>query len=221
GCTAYVHIPKEKRNKLDPVSRKGVLVGYGDAGQYRVMFPNHVVSVHTDVTFDERNVGLQSPRQAGRVQKTVRWQNPVAGNWDSDSDDEDDCEPAPQTQGGASPSPGAGGSGDNSNGPAGGANTSGAGPSVSSPGAGPSVGAADAREGFASRYPVRDRKRPSEWWRNEEPRSVTGRVHVAAATGESEPKTYAEAMSGAQASEWKKAMDDEISSQLANGTWTL
>ncbi|GIL64180.1 hypothetical protein Vafri_18153, partial [Volvox africanus] len=26
GCAAYVHVPKEKRNKLDPVSRKGMLV---------------------------------------------------------------------------------------------------------------------------------------------------------------------------------------------------
>ncbi|GLI61680.1 hypothetical protein VaNZ11_004116 [Volvox africanus] len=224
GCTAYVHIPKEKRNKLDPVSRKGVLVGYGDAGQYRILFSDNVVSVHSDVTFDERNVG-EKAQQASRAKKSVRWRNPVDSTPDSDSDSDDDddndeWEPAPHTQGGGS-STGAGGSGDNSGGPTGGGDASGAGPSGSSSGAGPSVGAAGASNNFESRYPVRDRKRPSEWWRSEDPRSVAGRVHVAAATKVSEPNTYAEAVSGAQASEWKRAMDDEINSQLANGTWTL
>jgi hypothetical protein len=28
GSTAYIHVPKEKRNKLDPVSTKGVFLGY-------------------------------------------------------------------------------------------------------------------------------------------------------------------------------------------------
>jgi hypothetical protein len=30
GCEAYVHVPKEKRHKLDPKSQKGVFVGYGE-----------------------------------------------------------------------------------------------------------------------------------------------------------------------------------------------
>jgi hypothetical protein len=30
GCDAYVHIPKEKRSKLDMKSQKCILVGYGD-----------------------------------------------------------------------------------------------------------------------------------------------------------------------------------------------
>ena len=28
GCPVYVHIPKEKRNKLDPSGKKGIFVGY-------------------------------------------------------------------------------------------------------------------------------------------------------------------------------------------------
>lgn len=30
GCEAYVHVPKEKRQKLDPKSQKGIFVGYGE-----------------------------------------------------------------------------------------------------------------------------------------------------------------------------------------------
>jgi hypothetical protein len=28
GCPIFVHIPKEKRNKLDPSGKKGIFVGY-------------------------------------------------------------------------------------------------------------------------------------------------------------------------------------------------
>ena len=28
GCPVYVHIPKEKRSKLDPSRKKGIFVGY-------------------------------------------------------------------------------------------------------------------------------------------------------------------------------------------------
>ena len=33
GCEAYVHIPKEKCNKLDPKSRKCIFLGYGDTSE--------------------------------------------------------------------------------------------------------------------------------------------------------------------------------------------
>jgi hypothetical protein len=28
GCPVYLHVPKEKRSKLDPLGRKGTFVGY-------------------------------------------------------------------------------------------------------------------------------------------------------------------------------------------------
>ena len=28
GCPVYIHIPKEKRTKLDPSGKKGIFVGY-------------------------------------------------------------------------------------------------------------------------------------------------------------------------------------------------
>jgi len=30
GCDAYVHVPKEKRTKLDSKSKKGIFIGYKD-----------------------------------------------------------------------------------------------------------------------------------------------------------------------------------------------
>ena len=30
GCPMYIHIPKEKRTKLDPSGRKGIFIGYND-----------------------------------------------------------------------------------------------------------------------------------------------------------------------------------------------
>lgn len=33
GCPVYVHIPKEKRSKLDPSGKKGIFVGYSDSSK--------------------------------------------------------------------------------------------------------------------------------------------------------------------------------------------
>ena len=30
GCPVYVHVPKEKRTKLEPSRRKGILIGFGE-----------------------------------------------------------------------------------------------------------------------------------------------------------------------------------------------
>jgi len=55
GCLVYVHIPKEKRSKLDPSGKKGIFVGYSDSSKgYRVHFPGlNKIEVSPDVVFDE------------------------------------------------------------------------------------------------------------------------------------------------------------------------
>lgn len=62
GSTAYVHIPKEKRVKLDTHSHKGILVGYGGTNQYKVwdLTRNDVV-VSRDVVFIEGKSVSQTP----------------------------------------------------------------------------------------------------------------------------------------------------------------
>src|SRR5579859_3563479 len=54
GCDAFVHVPKEKRVKLDSHTEKGQLVGYRGMNQWKVWIPEREeVVVSRDVVFDE------------------------------------------------------------------------------------------------------------------------------------------------------------------------
>ena len=40
GFPVYIHIPKEKRTKLDPSGKKGIFLGYSESSKaYRIYFP--------------------------------------------------------------------------------------------------------------------------------------------------------------------------------------
>jgi hypothetical protein len=56
GSPIYIHVPKEKRTKLEPSSMKGIFVGYSDTSKaYRVYIPTQRKTVVSrDVKFDER-----------------------------------------------------------------------------------------------------------------------------------------------------------------------
>jgi len=55
GFLVYVHVPKEKRSKLEPSGKKGIFVSYSDSSKgYRVHFTGlKKIEVSPDVTFDE------------------------------------------------------------------------------------------------------------------------------------------------------------------------
>jgi hypothetical protein len=55
GCLVFVHVPKEKRTKLDPSRKNGIFVGYSDTLKaYRIYIYGHQkVEISQDVTFDE------------------------------------------------------------------------------------------------------------------------------------------------------------------------
>ena len=55
GCPVFVHIPKEKRTKLDPSGKKGIFVGYYEVSKaFRIyILGYHHVEISRDVTFDE------------------------------------------------------------------------------------------------------------------------------------------------------------------------
>ena len=55
SCLVYIHIPKEKRTKLDPSGKKGIFVGYSESSKaYRIYFPRlKKIDINRDVTFDE------------------------------------------------------------------------------------------------------------------------------------------------------------------------
>ena len=54
----YVHVPKEKRAKLEPSDKKGIFVGYNDCSKvYRVYIPGQRhIEVSRDVIFHEEAV---------------------------------------------------------------------------------------------------------------------------------------------------------------------
>ena len=51
----YIHIPKEKRTKLDPSRKKGIFVGYSKSLKaYIIYFPGFKkIDISADVTFVE------------------------------------------------------------------------------------------------------------------------------------------------------------------------
>jgi hypothetical protein len=64
GCPVFLHVPKEKRTKLDPSGKKGIFVGYcEDSKAFRVYIPGyHHIDISRDVTFDE-DVALKKSRR--------------------------------------------------------------------------------------------------------------------------------------------------------------
>ena len=65
GFLVNIHIPKEKRTKLDPSRRKGIFVGYSDTSKtYRIYFPRFKkIDISRDVTFDEDSTYFISGRK--------------------------------------------------------------------------------------------------------------------------------------------------------------
>ncbi|GFR51225.1 hypothetical protein Agub_g13600 [Astrephomene gubernaculifera] len=65
GCEAFVHVPSQQRNKLEPVSRKGTFVGYERGSDaWRVLVDGRIV-VSRNVTFNERKRGPAALQQNG------------------------------------------------------------------------------------------------------------------------------------------------------------
>jgi hypothetical protein len=55
GCPVYIHVPKEKRTKMEPSGKKGVFVGYSENSKaYRIYVPGQrQIEVSRDVAFHE------------------------------------------------------------------------------------------------------------------------------------------------------------------------
>lgn len=72
GCIAYVHIPKEKRSKLDSKSNKCVMVGYATNG-YRLYDPEkRKIIVSRDVVFDEKIIHENSIPEINEFSETSK-----------------------------------------------------------------------------------------------------------------------------------------------------
>ena len=55
GCPVYIHVPKEKRTKLEPSGKKGTFVGCSESSKaYRIyILGSRQIEVSRDVTFEE------------------------------------------------------------------------------------------------------------------------------------------------------------------------
>jgi hypothetical protein len=55
GCPIFLHVPKEKRTKMDPSRKKRIFVGYCEVSKaFEIYIPGyHHIEINKDVTFDE------------------------------------------------------------------------------------------------------------------------------------------------------------------------
>jgi hypothetical protein len=60
----FIHIPKEKINKLEPSGKKGIFVGYCEVSKaFRIYIPSHChIEISRDMTFDEEAALKKSRR---------------------------------------------------------------------------------------------------------------------------------------------------------------
>jgi hypothetical protein len=64
GCPVYIHVPKEKRSKLEPSGRKGTFVGYSESSKaYQIYISGQrQIEVSRDVSFEEEVAFRKSRR---------------------------------------------------------------------------------------------------------------------------------------------------------------
>lgn len=198
GCKAYVHVPKEKRTKLDFKSEAGIMVGYGSPSTkgYRIFMPDGGIVVSRDVIFEESKGGITNMDSGGsttndtpevgedpaaeqqqpyrRSARVAAQQQQEAGPWRSR--DEHPAAKVPRV------------------------------PEM------PKV--TKVMQLAAEHLPE------SEWWKIHTEQAA-GNMAIALMAETGEPTTIEEALSSEYSTEWRQAMDEEYAALLANGTWTL
>jgi len=201
GSKTYVHVPKQLRRKLDPLSTAGIFVGYEpNSKAYRVLMNSGKVQISRDVIFLERVPSAANKAAATEAEQannkvsarvpdrpiTVQEDNSEADStgidlgptYSTDSEAEEEATQAATEE--AEP-------------------------------AAEDTAATSAQETQQSRFPQRERKQPKQIYK----------AQAAMATELEEPQTYAEAIRAPDAPQWKLAMDEEMTSLRENSTWTL
>jgi hypothetical protein len=78
GCPVYIHVPIEKRTKLEPSKEKGLFVGYNEISKaYKVFVPDQRKTVISrDVNFEEefasKNSNEPIPVAEGKEQEALK-----------------------------------------------------------------------------------------------------------------------------------------------------
>ena len=210
GARAHVLLPKQLRGKLDSRSVSGRLVGYEpNCKGYRIYLSSGKIIVSDDVIFDESNV-YPEPNAA------IPTSSPMAATLpDSTSEADLSCQNGGElATSSAVPSHAAPAEQDSapSATPSGSAlETSCSDPAcqdAAQPSAAPS---AELSAPNARRRSQREHVTP-DWWK-------TGRRAMLAAV--EEPAELSAALASAHAAEWQQAMEEELASLQAHGTWSL
>ena len=70
----YIHIPKEKRTKLDPLGKKGIFLGYFERSKaYRIHFLGFKkINISRDVTFDKDSAYNKSRKRPAEETEVPR-----------------------------------------------------------------------------------------------------------------------------------------------------
>jgi hypothetical protein len=188
-----MHVPKELQDKLEPVSEKGRFLGYEpDAKAYRILRErDNWVIVSRDVIVDERLAVAQKRGEEidmGMEEDAAEAFLPAAQRRVRRVKME------PQSDVPENPH----------------------GEIVGVEAAAEDVGGQleNEEQRGVRRNPVRERRKPGEWYRANLASSKDGAYAP-------DPMTYEEALAGADADLWRKAMDEEMTSLLENGTWEL
>ena len=197
GATAYSNVPKERRQKLDNRSIRGVMVGYAAHTKgYRILLEDHTVIISRDVIFDEGTGASKLRGQQSQFQgDDSESEHEEPEHQESEHEEPEHQEPEHQELSEEPP---------NSE------------PSASQPPTG-------------LRRSARTPRQASEWWKQPSAAAASssgnsGSKHGTASAMSAtllEPATYEKAMASEEAEQWQQAMDEEIASLMANGTWTL
>jgi hypothetical protein len=85
GCPVYIHVPKEKRTKMESSRKKWVFVGYNENSKaYRIYVPSQrQIEVSRDVAFHEE-VAFKKSRELQRESEAVQPASPSSENEESD-----------------------------------------------------------------------------------------------------------------------------------------
>jgi hypothetical protein len=199
GCGVYAHVPAVKRNKLDPRSDKGVMVGYTpQTNGYRILLEDGQIIQSRDVVFDEKITKTEGIKLKQRQD-----------DYDSLPNSEDEAlEFSTDTDDGDEDYVGA------TNADSGSGNTASDTPdSPSAPGGSSHTHGAPASTGVRTSARANKGIAAGEWWKATAATAITD-VDL------SEPLTFQQALESEYAEFWKDALDDEYRSLKENNTWT-
>jgi hypothetical protein len=221
GARAFVHVPKQKRTKLDAVSKPGIFLGYeANSKAWRIIADeDRKVYISKDVVFDETAFDRQP------IVSTETWDDQTTSFMDeqtvpqparpvSPAQAPPQMSPAPSvsmSDVGSEESP-AESSDESVSSETSSATVSEQGHRRGNPRARQNSGIVQQGVRVSNRV-----RQPSTRLRDH----VVNLATVPEAVDSSEPNTVEEALSGDDAESWKLAMDEEMASLMSNGTWEL